>query len=279
MIGIDGTRVRPGFLSRIRGRGDVPKLAAARWPVGWRCVVAVILLAVLAGLAYEAGKPGRAGPMFSERIQYVITTLTKPAVAIPLASVIVLALISIARRLRFEWLVFKPGPLFVRELAVAPGVADIDVAHLTTLFRGRMMQLRLHAPAPVPGATPAEDLLSVLDAEHLDAKNMLGSVVSIVRAALPTHGYEVSVTLTQQHADPPGKPRLGVTAQLTRLPNEALPIETAWADSWDDAITQAADMVTAAVLPRTRLSNRPPWSGWQRYQMPGLVVHCYEKAQ
>src|SRR5262249_27333734 len=57
------------------------------------------------------------------------------------------------------------------------------------------------------------------------------------------------------------------------------PIETAWAESWDDAITQAADMVTAAVLPRTRLSNRPPWSGWQRYQMPGLVVHCYERAQ
>jgi hypothetical protein len=257
----------------------VPKLPAVRWPVGWRCVAVVFLLAVLAGLAYEAGKPGTAGPMFSKQIQYVITTLTKPAVAIPLASVIVLALASMLRRLRFEWLVFKPGPIFVRELAVASGVADIDIAHLTTLFRGRLMQLRLHAPAPVPGATPAEDLLSVLDAEHLDAKNMLGSVVSILRAALPTHGYEVSVTLMQQSAAPSGKPPLGVTAQLTRLPNEAVPIETVWADSWDDAITQAADMVTAAVLPRTRLSNRPPWSGWQRYQMPGLVVHCYEKAQ
>ena len=279
MIGIDGTRVRPGFLSRIRGRGDAPKMAGVRWPVGWRCVVAVVLLGVLAGLAYETGKPGGPGPMFSKKVQYVITTLTKPAVAIPLATVIVLALISIARRLRFEWLVFKPGPIFVRDLAIAPGVTDIDIAHLTTLFRGRLMQLRLHAPAPVPGATPAEDLLSVLDAEHLDAKNMLGSVVSVLRAAFPTHGYEVSVTLTQEDAAPSGKPRLGVTAQLTRLPNEAAPIETAWADSWDDAITQAADMVTAAVLPRTRLSNRAPWSGWRRYQMPGLVVHCYEKAQ
>ena len=202
MIGVGGTRVRPGFLSRVRGRGDVPKLPAVRWPVGWRCVAGVFLLAVLAGLAYEAGKPGAAGPMVSTHVQYVIKTLTEPAVAIPLASVIVLALASMLRRLRFEWLVFKPGPIFVRELAVAPGVGDIDVAHLTTLLRGRLMQLRLHAPAPIPGAIPAEDILSVLDAEHLDAKNALGSVVSILRAALPTHGYEVSVTLTQQRRCP-----------------------------------------------------------------------------
>jgi hypothetical protein len=250
-----------------------------RWTVGWRCVGVVFLLAVLAGLAYETGKPGAAGPTFSRQIQYVIATVTKPAVAIPLASLIVLGLAALLRRLRFEWLVFKPGPIFVRDLGVAAGVTDIDIAHLTALFRARLMQLRLHAPTPVPGATPAEDFLSVLDAEHLDAKNVLGSVVSVLRAAIPTHGYEVSVTLTQQDSGPPGKPRRGVTAQLTRLPNEGVPIETAWAYSWDDAIIEAADMVTAAVLPRTRLSNRPPWSGWQRYQMPGLVVHCYEKAQ
>ncbi|HEY2319811.1 MAG TPA: hypothetical protein VGH67_16005 [Solirubrobacteraceae bacterium] len=255
------------------------KLAAVRWPVGWRCAGVVLLLVALAGLAYEAGKPPAAGPVFSKQIEYVITTVTKPAVAIPLASLIVVALASLLRRLRFEWLVFKPGPICVRELAVAPGVTDLDITHLTGLFRGRLMQLRLHAPAPVPGATPAEDFLSVLDAEHLDAKNMLGSVVGVLRAAIPTHGYEVSVTLTQQVAFPPGKPRLGVTAQLTRLPNEGVPIETAWGHAWDDAIIQAADMVTAAVLPRTRLSNRPPWSGWRRYQMPGLVVHGYEKAQ
>ena len=274
-----GTRVRPGLLSWLRGGGDVPKLAAVWWPVGWRCVGLVTLVGLLAGLAYETGKPGAVGPAFSDQVQYVITTVTKPAVAIPLASLIVIALASILRRLRFEWLVFKPGPIFVQEIAVAPSVTDIDIAHLTTLFRGRLMQLRLHAPTPVPGASPAEDFLSVLDGSHLDASNMLGSIVSMLRAAIPTHGYEVSVTLTQQAAPPSGKPRLGVTTQLTRLPNEGVPIETAWACSWDDAIVQAADMVTAAVLPRTRLSNRAPWSGWRRYPMPGLVVHSYERAQ
>ena len=115
--------------------------------------------------------------------------------------------------------------------------------------------------------------------EHLDAKNVLGSAVSVVRAAIPTHAYEVSVTLTMQAAEPPAKSRCGVTAQVSRLPNEGIPVQTAWAHSWDDAIAQAADMVTAAVLPRTVLSNRQPWSGWRRYPMPGMLVHHYEKAQ
>jgi hypothetical protein len=257
----------------------VQKLSGARWPVGWRCVVIALLFAALAGLAYETSKPEGAGTAVSKPVQSIITTITKPAVAIPLASLIVVLLASLLRRLRFEWLVYKPGPICVREVAVAPGVPDIDVDRLSTLFRGRLMQLRLHAPTPVPGATPAEDFLSVLDSEHLDATNVLGSIVSLLRAAIPTHGYEVSVTLTQQDAPPPGKPCLGVTAQLTRLPNEGVPIETVWAYSWDDAIVQAADMVTAAILPRTRLSNRAPWSGWRRYQMPGLAVHGYERAQ
>ena len=212
-------------------------------------------------------------------VHFVIATITEPAVAIPLASVIVLGLASLLRRLRLELLVSKPGPIFVRELTVAPEVSDVDIAHLTTVFRARLMQVRLHAPAPVPGATPAQDFLAVLDAEHLDAKNLLGSAVSVLRAAIPTHAYEVSVTLTAEAAVAPEKPRLGVTAQVTRLPNEGVPIETAWAFSWEDAITQAADMVTAAVLPRTVLSNRPPWSGWRRYPMPSLLVHHYEKAQ
>src|SRR5262249_15188621 len=71
----------------------------------------------------------------------------------------------------------------------------------------------------------------------------------------------------------------GVTAQVAKLPNEATPVETAWAYSWDAAIIRAADMVTASILPRTALSNRAPWSGWRRYPMPSMVVHHYEMAE
>src|SRR5262249_6199446 len=76
----------------------------------------------------------------------------------------------------------------------------------------------------------------------------------------------------------PGR-RCGVTAQLKRLPHEAIPVETAWASSWEDAIVQSADMVIAAVLPLTRLSNGPPWSGWRRYVMPSRLVYHFGQAQ
>jgi len=280
----DQQRVHHGPVARfgagLRRRRDLPKLAPVWWPVGWRCVGVAILISALGALAYESGKQTTGVANTSTSVwQSVITTITKPGVAIFLASLIVLGLASLLRRLRIEWLVLKPGPIFVRELSVAPGVSDVDVDHLTTDFRVRLMQLRLHAPTPVPGTTPAEDFLAVLDGEHLDTKNLLGSAVSILRAAIPNHAYEVSVTLTEEAVRAPEKPHRGVTAQVTRLPNEGLPVETAWSYSWDDAIRQAADIVSAAVLPRTVLSNRSPWSGWRRYPMPSLLVHHYEKAQ
>jgi hypothetical protein len=286
--GVDGKQnrtqqpVRQGAASRTRERlirrQDLPKLAPA-WPaVAWRVAGFVIFTMALALLVYEAGKqtPGSGHTGFWASLSAVAT---KPAVAIPVASLLVLGLANFLRRLRFEWLAMKPGPIFVHELSMSPDLSGVDVAHLTTAFRRRLMQLRLHAPTAVPATSPAQDFLAVVDGDHLDAKNLLGSAVNILRAAIPTHAYEVSVTLTEESTAPLGKPRRGVTAQITRLPNEGIPVETAWAYSWDDAITQAADMVTAAVLPRTVLSNRPPWSGWRRYPMPGLLVHHYERAQ
>ena len=71
----------------------------------------------------------------------------------------------------------------------------------------------------------------------------------------------------------------GVTAQLTRLPHEVIPVETAWAPSWEAAVVQSADMVTAAVLPMTRLSKRAPWSGWRRFPMPSKLVYHFEQAE
>jgi hypothetical protein len=136
----------------------------------------------------------------------------------------------------------------------------------------------LQAPTPVPGAIPAENFLEMLDSDHLDAKNPLASSVRILQAAIPRHAYEVSpillvdTTSCRDH-------RYGVAAHVTRLPHETIPVDTAWAASHEDAVVQAADIVTAAVLPRTRLSKRPPWSGWRHYEMPSLLVHHFELSQ
>jgi tetratricopeptide (TPR) repeat protein len=285
MTGISSeSRVRQGVAASIRGRRrrrrESPKLPRASGTVAWHTGGLLIFLAALGLIAYETGVEASGGHQPARTFwQSLTTTISKPAVAIPLASLLVLGIANVLRRLWSEWLAIKPGPIFVHELSVSPGLSDVDVAQLTTAFRRRLMQMRLRAPTPVPGTTPAQDFLSVLDGDHLDTKNVLGSAVSILRAAIPTHAYEVSVTLAKEAAEPPAKSRCGVTAQVSRVPNEGIPVETAWAYSWDDAITQAADMVTAAVLPRTVLSNRQPWSGWRRYPMPGMLVHHYERAQ
>jgi tetratricopeptide (TPR) repeat protein len=240
----------------------------------------VVFLAALGLIAYETAKRPSGGHGSSMTFgQSVAITISKPAVAIPVASLLVLGIANVLRRLWLEWLVIKPGRIFVHELSASPDLCDVDVARLTTAFRRRLMLMRLSAPTPVPGTAPSQDFLSVLDGEHLDAKNVLASAVSILRAAIPTTAYEVSLTLTQEPAAPPAKARCGVTAQVSRLPNEGIPVDTAWAHSWDEAITRAADMVTAAILPRTILSKRQPWSGWRRYPMPSVVVHHYETAQ
>jgi tetratricopeptide (TPR) repeat protein len=237
-----------------------------------------VFLAALAGLAYESGKPSQ-HTHSSAFLQSILATLVKPAVSIPLASVLVVICTALFRLFWFDVQAAKPGPIQVNDLVPAAGVTDADIPQLTAAFRRRLMEMRLHAPEPIPGTAPTQDLLTMLDSEQLDPKNPLATLVRILRVALPTHAYEVSVSLVEEPATPPAVPRRGVTAQLTRLPYEALPVTTAWAFSWNEAIVKAADQVTAAILPRTVLSNRPPWEGWRQYPMPRELVHHFEMAQ
>ena len=243
----DRARVRQGVVARIRGgmrrRRESPKLRRAFWTVVGHGTALVSFLAALGVIAYETGKGASRGHGSATSFwQSVATTISKPAVAIPVASLLVLGIANVLRRLWLEWLVIKPGRIFVHELSVSPELPDVDVARLTTAFRRRLMQMRLSAPTPVPGTAPSQDFLSVLDSEHLDAKNVLASAVSILRAAIPTTAYEVSLTLTHERATPPSKSRYGVTAQVSRLPNEGIPVDTA-----------------GRIRGMTRLSRPPTW--------------------
>jgi hypothetical protein len=201
-------------------------------------------------------------------------------VALVLGFLLVLLFAWCVQRLLLEWLVWSPGPILVREISVSPG-ADVDVSQLTALFRERLMTAHLQSPTTVPGAAPAQDFFEMLGAQHVDSKNVFASLVGILRAALPTHAYEVSANLIRR-ADPAQgltSSGYGVSVQVTRLPREAIPVQTCWSPSWDDAVCQAADAVTGVVLPRTRRSRSGPWSGWRRYTMPRLLVHFYERGQ
>lgn len=286
-----GRLLRRGWLVRVRLRWWLrrEKRLAPAWPaVCMRCMGIALCLLALVVIADAAGRRPASITVLGKGA--LVSTIAEPAVAIVLGAVFILIIGAFWRRIRFEYLVRVPGPILVRDLAVPstaapddgtqPSAAStpvgLDVAQLSSDFRQRLQQLRLQAPTPVPGAVAPQDYLDLLDSEHLDTKNPLASLVGVLRAATPTHAYEVSPRLVLE-SDQSGRYR--VSAQVTRLPREVVPVATASGSTVEEAIRQAADIVTAAILPRTTLSNRPPWSGWRHYPMPPLLVYHFERSQ
>jgi hypothetical protein len=260
-----------------RKLGRSQRIPAVRRTVGARCVISIACIAGLVGLTYLVGhKPTRSKGLAGA----LHTTIARPPVALVLGFLLVLLLAWCIQRLLLEWLVWSPGPILVSEISVSPDTA-VEVSQLTVLFRERLMTAHLQSPTTVPGAAPAQDFFEMLGAQPVNSKNAFASVVGILRAALPTHAYEVSASVIRR-PDPTQvltSSEYGVSVQVTRLPREAIPVQTCWSPSWDDAVCQAADAVTAVVLPRTRQSRSGPWAGWRRHTMPTDLVHFYERGQ
>jgi hypothetical protein len=251
------------------------RLASRVRSVALHWVVLVMAVLALVGLLYAVGR--RAGKS-SSLVGALVSAVGKPGVALGIAAVLVLVAGACFQRIWFERLARMPGPISVREIKAPPELDDVDAQELSARFRQRLQAVRLQAPTALPGAIPAQDFLDMLDADRIDAKNPLATAVRILRAAMPTHAYEVTPALLAK-SDAASGARYRVAVQVTRLPGEAIAVPDAGGDSWQEAVVTAADIVTAAVLPRTRLSNQPPWSGWWRYPMPPLLVHNFELAQ
>ena len=140
------------------------------------------------------------------------------------------------------------------------------------LFRRRLATLQIQSPTPMPGAAGASDFLDVLDRGTADSRNLLGTLVTLLRAARPTHAYEVRGVLLERDATEP----CGIAIEVARLPSEGLAATTVWGETWECALRKAADEATAAILPQTR-ACRAPWGVWRGYRMPGRLLHAYEE--
>ena len=237
--------------------------------IGWS-VALLIGFAALVAVAYLHGKdPGKDDGLFTS----LHTTLAEPGVAALASFGAVLVMAWAARHLIFEFLAWWPGRIVAEEFAAGPEVEGADAKRLTTEFRDRLAYSHLQAPASVPAPAQQGDFLDVLSNGGIDAGNLFGVLLNLLRAAKPDHAYEVKCTLVSGDAPP----RCGVTVQVVSLPAKATPGQTFWEHSWEDAIRRAADHATAAILPRTRLS-RSPWSGWRGFHLPSKLFHSYERA-
>ena len=153
-----------------------------RWPWvflagrAWQPAVGALLL-----LAYIRGHGApKSGPPF---FQDVLETMTNAGVALVLAFAALAIGCWSFRKIWMQWLAWHPGPIEVDTFASGSQLPCVDAAQLTMRFRQRLAKLRLRVPTPVPGTAAESDFLEVLGRNGLDSKNILGSVLNVVRAA------------------------------------------------------------------------------------------------
>jgi hypothetical protein len=226
----------------------------------------------LGGLGYLVGRatPTRAHQGFWDSLD---RTITKPSVSLPLAFAILTCLTYACRRVRFQWLAWRPGRIQVPDFS-APNVTAASPAQLTSMFRDRLARMRLASSGATPAAQPVSDFLDVLGAAQASSSNILGTLLGLLRAAVPGFAYEIRGVVVQNDAPPSD---YTISVQLVRLPNQGGAQVDVTDSDLHRAIRRAADFATAAILPRTRLC-KGPWVAWRRYKMPGELFSAYEEA-
>jgi hypothetical protein len=238
--------------------------------VPWWLLAAVSSAALLSALAYLVGRRSPAKP--EGTFDAMLVAASSPGLAICLTFGALLLGAWSLRHLTLLWLAWRPGSIQVSEFTVGTLQSEANAEQLTMLFRRRLATLQIQSPTPMPGAAGAADFLDVLDRGAVDSRNLFGTLVTLLRAARPTHAYEVRGVLLERDADE----RYGVAIEVARLPSEGLAATTVWGETWECVLRRAADEATAAILPQTR-ACRAPWGVWRGYRMPGRLLHAYEE--
>jgi hypothetical protein len=229
--------------------------------------LAVLVLGAAADLA------GRPQPKHPTGLADTLAAVGGRApVALAIACAALLHAAWCIRHLILHWLAWWPGRIEVTTFTAGTPLTDANAEQLTLGFRQRLMTLHLQAPTPVPGAATEGDFLDVLGRNGMDARNPLATLIGLLRAAKPTHAYEVRGVLSERAE----APRFGVTVRVLRLPSEGTAPVTHWAETWELALRKAADEATAMILPQTRLC-RAPWGAWRGYVMPSGLLHAFEE--
>src|SRR4051794_20713185 len=172
---------------RARGRSVRPP---RRWRnvAGWSAGLLGAVI-VLGATGYLVGRAKPANP--TGVVETLAAVAGLPAVALAIACAALLHAAWCVRHLILHWLAWRPGAIEVTIFTAATPITDANAEQLTLVFRQRLMALHLQSPTPVPGAAAEGDFLDVLGRNGLDARNPLATLIGLLRAAKPTHAYEV----------------------------------------------------------------------------------------
>jgi hypothetical protein len=248
---------------------------SVRYPRRWRHVAgwsAGLLAAVLVlgATGYLVGRSKPAKP--TGVVETLAAVVGRPAVALAIACAALLHAAWCVRHLILQWLAWWPGRIEVTTLTTATPITAANAEQLTLVFRQRLMALQLQSPTPVPGAAAEGDFLDVLGRNGLEARNPLATVIGLLRAAKPTHAYEVRGVVMERAEIP----RYGVAVRVLRLPSDGTPPVSVWGETWEIALRKAADEATTMIVPQTRLC-RAPWGAWRGHVMPPGLLHAFEE--
>jgi hypothetical protein len=232
------------------------------------------LLAALALLLGFGWLVGDAAHIHHPRLlRSSIHTVTRPAVAGPIALALLVLCGRLLRGVRMAWLAWTPGPIVVPDFSMPRAVKGTTAEQLTASFRAQLGLLRLDTAKPSPGATPQGSFIDVLDSGTLSESDIMRTLLTLLRASWPVNALEVTGVI-QERADPKG---CGIAVQPVRLPGQPGGLVEVWESSWELATARAADGAVAALLPRTRLC-RGPWASWQRFLPPRELLTAYREA-
>jgi hypothetical protein len=262
-------------------RDSATERVAMPHPLLWTLTTALLVgLAVAAAVApkpADTADPKVPAPLpgwVPDRLSW-LSSDDLPTVLHAATALFAVAAVLALRRTLFAFLVARPGAI---EIVLSgrrggpdggPGGSTPDEEVLAHLRR-RLSNLSLSAPQSVPNEPSAESVLDGVKSAANGTGNALATVAAVTRAVLQVrYGYRASLQLHERTGPEPH----GITVTVAVLPTGRAQIASIWADDWEDLAEQAAHLVGAYVIPRSRLSRRAPWKSWRGLELPPDLFH------
>ena len=174
---------------------------------------------------------------------------------VALAVVVGLWLVVLWRRYMRAWGASRPGSIDITVISASSN-AVANANQIAAELRNALTDVYLSGPSVVPGTSAPQDFLTEVRGVAKQAPTSWGVVVGAMSLVSPRNVYRVSCT---EQADDSGGAH-GLTVEIAGLPGHEASVTAVWGDTWPQVARQAACHIAAYVLPRTKLSLRPPWT-------------------
>lgn len=191
-----------------------------------------------------------------------------------LAVIGALALLYLLRRAIHERAASKPGGIDITVISVSQRT-DANASQIAAELRNALTDVHLSGPSVVPGESAPQDFLTEVRGAAEQTRSIWGIVVAAISLLSPRNVYRVSCT-EQLNASTGAH---GLTVEVAGLPRQEASVTTVWADNWPRVVRQAACHIAAYVLPRTKLSRRPPWTLWHGIKISRQLFYSFDEAR